>query len=201
MTEIVVEKNNRNASWLRRALVWVCSLFLVVLGGVLFLHWAKQKSIGTVSVPQQASSTTTVKEQPKKKYEGKYFTFSYSGQYKESHAKVDAKFPLIEQELLKEPSFEGKKIAVVVQDNAGNSLDDFSSYRIRNDNPAIYTSKDTVVQGHHATLFIKNTPVYEVGVFWSFDQKVASIIITSQTKMGDIQEEVEEILQSLQFSR
>lgn len=190
-------KTNVSSSQSKR---WRKMLFLVLcLGGIIVLIWffAHRKSVGEIMPPQEVQTQTRDESITTSQYEGKYFTFRHEGGFERRFDQNDVKFPLLERQFLARTDVEGQKIAVAVQDKGTSSLEEHSAYRLRQLEHTVYEEEKYEKNGLSYTLFIKNSPVFEAGAFFEFDQKVASIVLSSPTQATGLREELLTLLDTL----
>lgn len=178
---------------------WVFMLILLVLSGIaiLFLWWLFQRpATGTITVVSPAEKTDFADPAHRKRYSGKYFTFTYPYDFQRREETESVKYPLLERVYLSRNDIEGRKVSILLQDNAGNAFEEYSSFRIRRSDPGTYAEEKIERNGLNGVLFTKTTSVFEVGVFFHRGNQVASIVVSSPTTQNGLREEVEAVLDS-----
>lgn len=177
-----------------------CFITVVLMVAILFLGWLFQKrSLGTISILPPPQKTEMSPPQEKKRYEGKYISFLYPASFASKSFDIPLKEPLLERLYLSKSDIEGQKIALVVQDNTGSRLEEFSSYRMRELDPTVYTKEKIQKNGLSITLFSKKTIVFEVGAYFIHDEKAASLVISSPIRFEGLREELLDILSTVQW--
>lgn len=184
----------QSKTWLR----WLggCVVLGILIG--LFWWWMSQKSIGTITTPLPETDTTPVIPNLTL-YQGKYFTFAYPDDFESRLDGQAVNFPLLERTLLSRNDIEGQKIAVVVQDTAGYSLDEYASYRLREMDTEAYTKEKVEIQGQNYTVFTKDSAVFEAGAFWMIGNRVMSIVLSSPIQATGLRSELLTLLESLKM--
>lgn len=177
----------------KRKLLFFILIFPLCLSLVLFLWWLFQrKSYGSVTVRTVPVVSPQEGAQTQAQYRGKFVRFDYSNDYTKK-PDIDLKKPLLERLYLARTDIEGQKIALMVQ-AVDYPLAEYSSFRIRADDPKTYVQEKIVRNGLNMTLFTKNFRVFEVGAFLIQSGKVASIVVSSPTQMEGLREELLAIL-------
>lgn len=175
-----------------------CVVFGILIG--LFWWWMGQKSIGTITTPLPAETDPTVTLPRLTLYQGKYFTFAYPNDFASRLDGQAVNFPMLERALLSRSDVEGQKIAVVVQDTTGYSLEEYGSYRLREMDTEAYTKEKIDIQGQSYTLFMKDSTVFEAGAFWMLGNQVMSIVLSSPIQATGLREELLVLLESLEMT-
>jgi hypothetical protein len=173
-----------------------CAILGVLM--VFLWWWMGQKSIGTITTPLSGTDTAPVIPNLTL-YQGKYFTFSYPDDFESRLDGQAVNFPLLERALLSRNDVEGQKIAVVVQDTAGYSLEEYASYRLREIDTKAYLKEKVEIQGQNYTVFTKDSTVFEAGAFWMIDNRVMSIVLSSPIQATGLRSELLSLLESLQM--
>lgn len=197
-----MEKENSTSAPNKPGHRWLClALFVVLIClGIAFLWWFfRQPSYGTIT-----SSASPVKEEQndpnhRKRYQGKYMTFTYPYDYRRQEAVEAVNYPLLERVYLSRSDVEGRKIALTIQDNTGNRFEEYSSLRIRQDDPKTYQREKIERNGVVAVLFSKNTVVFEKSIFFSRGNDVVSLVMSSPTTENGLREEVLTLFESFEW--
>lgn len=181
----------------KNRLVWWIVVILCVTGAVLFLfRWMNQKSVGTI-VQDGISQGDIPQENPAEmvRYKGKYFTFDYLAHYQVRSVNT-VNYPVLEQVLLVEPSIEGRKISVVAQEIAAESLEEYPGFRMRSQESMAYQQENLIRGGQEYILFTKSSSVFEVGVFFRQGNIAKSIVLSSPITSEGLREELLQLLES-----
>lgn len=181
----------------KNRLVWWMVVTLCVAGAVLFLfRWMNQKSVGTI-VQDGISQGGIPQENPAEmvRYKGKYFTFDYLAHYQVRSVNT-VNYPVLEQVLLVEPSIEGRKISVVAQEIAAESLEEYPGFRMRSQDNMTYQQENLIKGGREYVLFTKTSSVFEVGAFFRQGNIAKSIVLSSPVKLDGLREELLQLLES-----
>lgn len=179
---------------------WLGSCIALGILGSLLWWWMDQKSIGTITAPVQ--ETDTIVATPRLTlYQGKYFTFAYPADFESRLDGKTVNFPILERALLGRSDVEGQKIAVVVQDITGYSLEEYGSYRLREMDTEAYLKEKVEIRGQEYTVFTKESPVFEAGAFWMVGNRVMSIILSSPIQATGLQTELITLLESLEMRK
>ncbi len=177
--------------------VWWIVVILCVAGAVLSLfRWMNQKSVGTIvqegisqgDMPQENTAEMV-------RYKGKYFTFDYLAHYQVRSVNT-VNYPVLEQVLLVEPSIEGRKISVVAQEIAAETLKEYPGFRMRSQDNMTYQQENLIKGGWEYVLFTKTSSVFEVGVFFRKGNIAKSIVLSSPVKLDGLREELLQLLES-----
>lgn len=149
-----------------------------------------------MSVPEKTDFSDP---EHRKRYQGKYFTFTYPSDFARREENEAVNYPLLERVYLSRSDIEGRKIALMLQDNSGNSFEEYGSFRIRRNEPAVYREKKEERNGIFGTFFTKETSVYEVSAFFARGNQVMSVSVSSPTTLNGLKEEVLSVLDSFQW--
>lgn len=167
MEEDVVDHTERKTSNWRRPVIFLMLFFAFALA-IAFLWWIFQRpSQGTITITPPNEKIDPADPNHRKRYQGKYITFTYPYDFHRREEVETVKFPLLERLYLSRSDIEGRKIALTLQDNSNNSFDEYSSFRIRRNDPDTYKEEKVERNGLNTVFFTKSTSVYEVGVFFS----------------------------------
>lgn len=186
---------------LRRRMILLFTIFLV--GCMSFWLWCflQKPAVGTIrpgATPTAAEVFTREKE--KKRYTGKYFDFSHGAAYQEKRHDLPVNDPIKESVFLSTGDIEGRKIALILADRGTSDLASDPSFQIRNDASGEYQSKSFQVVNFQGTVFQKNTQIFEVTAFFSYQEYIVSISLTSPFTLEGLETELSAIVESLHFS-
>lgn len=198
MEEKIETKEQSESRSQKRWLIWGI-IFIIIALGATFLWWLflrpSQGMIQAVAVPEKTDLSTPGQAS----YQGKYFTFRYASDFSIRDEGNSVKHPLLERIYLSRNDIEGRKIAIILQDNSGNAFEEYSSFRIRRTDRDVYREEQGKRNGLSVTFFTKETRVYEVGAFFSRGNQVVSMVVSSPTTVKGLREEVEALLDSFQW--
>lgn len=183
----------------RTALFWTSVVIMGVLALGFGWWWVmQQKSLGVITVMTAPELPQTEEAVRFERYDGHFFSFLHQAGYRPYYPSNEGKFPILERQWLIHTGLEGRKIAIVVQDAAGSTLDEYASYRLRDMDKKAYTKEKLVQAGTAYTLFTKHEPVYEAGVFWQEKNRIMSIVLSSPVQTSDLRAELEHTLETLE---
>lgn len=204
MTELDSHSPGMMANAKRKEKSWKAILVVILLlcgaGGYFILFLAQQKSIGEtkVLVPPDVAPEREVTPGVQQ-YEGKYIAFSLPDFFEgESHRPLP-RLPILEQQLWQQNGVEGKKLALTIQDITGYQLEEYGAFRLRKGQSEVYIEDEYHKNGISWTIFHTTTPVFEAGAFVKRGNFVVSIVLSSPTQNSGLLEELEIILDSVQF--
>jgi hypothetical protein len=184
----------------RRFVYWLAALVLLSLT-LWFLWWLFQRpSHGTVSVAPSVEKVNYADPDHRKRYQGKYFTFTYPADFNRREESEAVKYPLLERVYLSRSDIEGRKIALMLQDNTGYRFEEYSSFRIRRDDKRTYQEHEAVHNGFKAAFFTKDTSVFEVSAFLAHGNQVLSVVVSSPISPDGLETEVSTLLDSFQWN-
>jgi hypothetical protein len=129
----------------RKRYLWMVGVVLII-GGLLF-WWAASGNQATISAGSAAQKATPVGA---KQFDGKYMTFSYSGEY--VIKPLQAQPPDLELYMLSADTQYSKQLAVSV---TTGSITQDTAYLLRQSQPNVYASHQQVVDGVSATVWVK----------------------------------------------
>ncbi|QQR78618.1 MAG: hypothetical protein IPJ68_06135 [Candidatus Moraniibacteriota bacterium] len=180
----------------RRLVYWL--VVLVLLSLILwFLWWLFQRpSHGTVSIAPAVEKTDYADPDHRKRYQGKFFTFTYPYDFNRREEVETVKHPLLERVYLSRSDIEGRKIAFTLQDNSGYAFEEYSSFRMRANDPATYRQEKIEINGLNAVIFTKITSVFEESAFFQNNNRVMSVVVSSPTTQNGLREELVAIFDS-----
>ncbi len=191
---LTAEKNQKK--WLIFAI-----LFIAVVIATLFFWWRFNQpshgSINAVGIPKESVNLSDPAH--RKQYQGKYFTFTYPYDFNRREENEAVNFPLLERLFLARNDIEGRKIALTLQDNSGNTFEEYGSFRIRRADPAMYQEESLERNGETIVFFTKATSVFEVSTFFHRGNQVMSITVSSPTTLNGLREEAMAVLDSFQW--
>ncbi len=183
----------------RRSIIAGIVFFIIALV-VTFLWWLSQRPAqGTVTVALTPEPGDSVDLKQRTRYEGKYLTFTYPHDFERRKEAEAVKFPLLERVYLSRGDIEGRKIALTLQDNSGNSFEEYSSFRIRRNDSSVYAEDRTERNGLDTVFFTKASSVFEVGAFFHRGNQVVAIVVSSPTTQNGLREELESLLDSFEW--
>lgn len=184
----------------KKRFIFGVTFFLLIVLVIAFLWWLSQRpSQGTITVASSVASRESIDLKQRTRYEGKYLTFTYPSDFERREEVEAVKFPLLERIYLSRGDIEGRKIALTFQDNSGNSFEEYSSFRIRRNDPAVYTEDRSERNGLDAVFFTKASSVFEVGAFFHRGSQVVAIVVSSPTTQKGLREELEDVLDSFEW--
>lgn len=184
----------------KKRFVYGTMLFLLAVLVIAFLWWLfRQPSQGTITVAPAPERSDLSDPQHRKRYEGKYITFTYPYDFNRRKEVETVKFPLLERVYLSRSDIEGRKIAFTVQDNTSNSFEEYSSFRIRRNDPSVYTEEKIERNGLNTVFFTKNSSVFETSAFFHRGSQVVAIVVSSPTTQNGLREELEALLDSFEW--
>lgn len=180
----------------RRRIIFV-AIVVLVASAIAFLWWLFQRpSQGTIVIVPASEKMNPADPDHRTHYQGKYITFTYPYDFERREEVEAVKHPLLERIYLSRNDIEGRKIALTLQDNSGNSFEEYSSFRIRQNDPGTYTEEKVTRNGLDAVFFTKTTSVYEVGAFFHRGNQVIALVVSSPTTQKGLREELETLIDS-----
>jgi len=178
-------------------------LFLAsLICGFLYFVWrfSQNPAVGVIRVgalPVQDENFGQGKEL--KRFAGKYVSFSYPGAYAEKAHAIPVNGPVKESIFLSAADFEGRKIAIVVEEREGGDFEASPSFQMRSDRPEEYDQEPVSVSGQSGFLFKKDTQVFERTFFLHSEDFVISISTTSPISVESLEQELFAVIGSLRF--
>lgn len=171
--------------------------------GIVYITWLflQQPAIGEIRVVKKVPTEDRDSAKEQKQYQGKYLTFSYPGIYVEKAHEIPIDGPVKESIFLSAADFEGKKIAIVVEERAGGDLEASPSFQMRADKPKEYDQEPVSVDGFSGFLFKKNTQVFERTFFLQSEDFVISISTTSPISAESLEQGLFAVIGSLRFRK
>ena len=196
--DLIVQPDPVSKKWPRSVIFAVGFIITAVV--VAFLWWLFQRpSQGTITVVPAAEKTDLADPAHRQRYQGKYLTFTYPYDFQRREEVETVKYPLLERVYLSRSDIEGRKIALTFQDNSGNAFEEYSSFRIRQNDPDTYVEEKVTRNGLDTVFFTKMTSVYEVGAFFHRGNQVVAIVVSSPTTQNGLREELEALIDSFQW--
>lgn len=196
MEEDLAIQPDRKPEKRHRRIIFV-AIFVVVASVIAFLWWLFQRpSQGTIVIVPASEKIDPADPDHRKRYQGKYITFTYPYDFERREEVEAVKHPLLERIYLSRSDIEGRKIALTLQDNSGNSFEEYSSFRIRQNDPGTYTEEKVKRNGLDVVFFTKTTSVYEVGAFFHRGNRVVALVVSSPTTQTGLREELEALIDS-----
>lgn len=187
----------------RKRKKWLFIVIIFILFGItaVFLWWLfNQPSQGSITRSQEPEEKKDLSNPAhRKRYQGKYFTFTYPYDFNRREENESVKAPILERLFLSRNDIEGRKIALTLQDNTGNSFEEYGSFRIRKVDPAVYQEEIIERNGETVVFFTKSTVVFEVSAFFHRQNQVMSITVSSPTTQKGLREEVFSVLDSFEW--
>lgn len=192
---------NRKIPSKRRRMVLLFAFFL--LGCICFWLWRflQKPAVGTIrpgATPLAEQVFTREKE--KQRYTGKYLDFSHGAAYREKGHDLPVNGLIKESIFLSAEDIEGRKISLILADRGTSDLASDPSFQVRSDASGEYQSKSFQVANFQGTVFQKNTQIFEVTAFFSYQEYIVSISLTSPFTLEGLETELSAIMESLHFS-
>lgn len=185
-----------------RSRFWIFLLLaLLFFSGILYAIWLflQQPVIGEVRVGTGAPAEESNSTKQQKQYQGKYLTFLYPGIYEEKMHETPVNGPVKESIFLSAADFEGKKIAVVVEERTGGDFEASPSFQMRSSKPTEYDQESVSVGGQRGFLFKKDAQVFERTFFLRDEDFVISISATSPFSAESLEQGLFSVIGSLRF--
>lgn len=196
--DLIVQSDRKPEKW-RRSVIFVV-IFIVLASIIAFLWWLFQRpSQGTIVTVPASEEIDPAHPDHRKRYQGKYITFTYPYDFQRREEVEAVKHPLLERIYLSRSDIEGRKIALTLQDNSGNSFEEYSSFRIRRNDPGTYVEEKVERNGLDAVFFTKTTSVYEIGAFFHRGNQVVALVVSSPTTQNGLREELEALIDSFEW--
>lgn len=184
----------------KKRFAYGAAFFLLIVLVIALLWWLfGQPSQGTITVMSAPERVDPSDSQHRRRYEGKYITFTYPYDFERRKEVEAVKFPLLERIYLSRSDIEGRKIAFTVQDNTSNSFEEYSSFRIRRNDPSVYVEEGVERKGLNTVFFTKKSSVFETSAFFYRGNQVVAIVVSSPTTQNGLREELESLLDSFEW--
>lgn len=181
---------------------WIFLLLaLFFFFGAVYIIWLflQRPAIGDVRVVQKASTEDRDSAQNPKQYQGKYLTFSYPGVYVEKAHETPTSGPIKESIFLSAADFEGRKIAIVVEEREARDFETSPAFQMRSDKPKEYGQETVSASGFDGFLFKKNTQVFERTFFLHSGDFIISISVTSPISAEGLDQGLFAVISSVRF--
>lgn len=178
-------------------------ILLLVLGYGAYYVWQvmNRPAIGTVKMgepPKKEEAFDMGSE--RKRFQGTYFSFPYAGKYAERRHEISEQGPLKETVFL--AADDGQKIAVTVEElKESSSLDALPSFQMRENDKKTYIEKPLTVDGLSATVFEKNSQVFEQTAFFREGKFIVTVSASSPMKLEGLDKELSEVLEAFQWEK
>lgn len=189
------------SKWYRRVFL---SLILCILGigGYFLWYYLEQPALGTVrSGKLPVASGSFDRKNEVKRYFGKYIEFSYSAGYEVKRHETPVKDPVYERIFLSAGDYEGKKIAVTIEERPLGDFESSPSVKMRLDKPTEYKKISFAESGFEGYFFLKESSVFEIDAFFFAEGKLVSVAITSPLGADGLQEELLAFLKEIKITK
>lgn len=200
MTETLALQKPKKTEKSKRSRNYALFLFfLLVVGGIFYL-WRllggpAEGVIRLGELPAKQEAFATANEVVR--YTGKYVDFSYPGFYVEKRHDLPKSGPVREVVFLSAADFEGRKIAVTVEERSDMVFESSPSFKMRLNQPKEYEKSMLTDSGFQGFLFAKTTPVYEQDAFFFEKGLLVSLAVTSPTTSQGLRDELLKVLKSV----
>ncbi len=131
-----------------------------------------------------------------KHYSGQYANFSYPGAYVEKRHDLPENNPVKETIFLSAVDFEGRKIAITVEERPEKDFEASPSFQMRMNKPKEYEKSPLSDAGLRGFFFMKKTAVYEQDAFFFAKGFLVSVAVVSPTTADGLRDELLGILKS-----
>jgi hypothetical protein len=197
--DFAIQSDSKPKKWRRSVII---SLAIIGIAAVVAILWwlFQRPSQGTITIAPAAEKINPADPANRRQYSGKYFTFSYPADFQRREENESVSFPLLERVFLSRSDVEGRKIALLLQDNADYRFEEYSSFRIRQNDPATYREARIERNGLSAVIFTKETSVFEVSAFIVRGKRVLSVAVTSPISVKGLEEELFLALDSFRWT-
>ncbi|MBP6929372.1 MAG: hypothetical protein KBB77_00370 [Candidatus Moranbacteria bacterium] len=180
------------------------SLILCILGigGYFLWHYLEQPALGTVRSGKLPVATGSFdRKNEVKRYFGKYIEFSYGAGYEVKRHETPVKDPVYERIFLSAGDYEGKKIAVTIEERPLGDFESSPSVKMRLDKPTEYKKSSFAESGFEGYFFLKESSVFETDAFFFAEGKLVSVAITSPLGADGLQEELLAFLKEIKITK
>ena len=174
-------------------------LFFLFSGAYSTWLFLQKPAIGEVRVAKEAPAEDRDSSKKPKQYEGKYLTFSYPGIYAEKARETPVNGPVKESIFLSAADFEGRKIAIIVEQREESNFEVSPSFQMRLLHPKTYARTSIGWEDLDGVLFTKNSQVFEQTAFFQKKNFILSISTTSPLRIDTLREDLENILRNLEW--
>lgn len=197
-----MESSKKSVSkWYRRVFL---SLILCILGigGYFLWRYLQQPALGTVrSGKLSVASGSFDRKNEVKRYFGKYIEFSYGAGYEVKRHETPVKDPVYERIFLSAGDYEGKKIAVTIEERPLGDFESSPSVKMRLDKPTEYKKSSFSESGFEGYFFLKESSVFETDAFFFAEGKLVSVAITSPLGADGLREELMQFLKEIKMKK
>lgn len=195
----IVEPGPKNRR--KRRFIYVAILVILGILAALLIRWFfGHPSYGTITVVPTPEKQEYGAPEYRKRYQGKYLIFTYPSDFRRREEVEAVKYPLLERIYLSRDDIEGRKIAITLQDNMGNSFEEYSSFRVRQNDKTVYSEEKIEKNGLDTVVFIKDTSIFEASAFFHRGNQVVAIAVSSPTTQDGLREELEELVDSFEWN-
>lgn len=189
------------SKWYRRVFFGLI-LCILGIGGYFLWYYLEQPALGTVrSGKLPAVSESFDGKSEVKRYFGKYIEFSYSAGYEVKRHETPVKDPVYERIFLSAGDYEGKKIAVTIEERPLGDFESSPSVKMRLDKPIEYKKSSFTESGFEGYFFLKESSVFEVDAFFFAEGKLVSVAITSPLRVDGLREELMQFLKEVKIKK
>ena len=184
----------------RSSKVLIYLYVLIVLSALGYALWffLQKPAMGTVRVgTEETKEAAFDRSQEKKRYEGKYLSFSYSGTYEEKTHTLPVKNPVKESIFLSNSDLEGRKIAVMVEERPNGGLEESPSFQMRMMEEDIYQSESFSLNDFEGIIFSTDKSIFEQSAYFRYEGNIVTVTLTSALTDKGLKEELVEVVKSL----
>lgn len=194
-----MEENNFSKAKKSRGafFLWTVAILLIFIFSYALWRFLQRPAVGTVKMGVLSPSVESFDQKnEQKRFVGKYISFSYNSTYEKKTDDTPVNGPVKESIFLSAPDWEGKKIAVTVEERGESALDSSPSYKMRREASKIYHETPIAMGIFTGSIFEKKSQVFEVTAFLINQSEVITISLTSPIKFDGLAEELEALLKS-----
>lgn len=185
----------------KKILLVGCSL-LGAATALVFLWYFRGPAEGTVRIVENVSKEAKSETLPPKRFEGKYFSFSYPADY--VAREVDSDVVSAEKGLFVASGSASRIIAFSVQEMVGKTLSDIPSYQLRSMvKKSEYRRLERKTDAFDAVVFVTSEGGYEKTAFVSRGGVLLTLSVSSQALADPkvIETDFETVFASLRFDQ
>lgn len=195
-----MEENNVSKAKKSRGAFFLWMAFIVVVFISVYVLWRflQTPATGTIKMgvlPPPIESFDQKNEQ--KRFVGKYISFSHGGTYVKKTDDTSVNGSVKESIFLTTPDWEGKKIAVTVEERAESTLEASPSYKMRREAPKIYHETPLTIGIFTGSVFEKQSAVFEATAFLINHSEIITISLTSPIKGDGLKDELLTLLDTV----
>lgn len=192
------KKNEKSEKKSRKVLFFSLGTFFIFIFCYIIWSFLQHPAIGTVTRGEvSVRDDTSEKNKKEKRYDGKYISFLYPGEYVEKSNTFPTSGPVKESVFLTAENWGAQKIAVVVEERENNDSMASPSFLMRSNKPNLYV-KSPFSQGMwQGFIFEKNEQVFEQTAFIRNEGKIVSISVSSPIKIDGLKEELQAFIDGL----